>query len=58
MRTALTLKDISTLCTRKQPCWSTVAPTIIKLCSNKNRAVVAALVATVVNLAGQPLSRR
>ncbi len=50
MRTALTLKDINAPCTRKQPCWSTVAPTIIKLCSNKNRAVVAALVATVVSL--------
>ncbi len=50
MRTALTLKDISTLCTRKQSCRSTAVPTMIKICSNKNRAVAAALVATVVSL--------
>jgi hypothetical protein len=49
MRAALTLKDINAPCTRKQSCRLTLAPTMIKICSNKNRAVAAALVAAFVS---------
>ncbi len=49
MRAALTLKDINAPCARKQSCRLTLAPTMIKICSNKNRAVAAALVAAFVS---------